>query len=777
MDLRRWFSPLQPLPSADSDTTATTTSTTVSESRAGPSTNASYGQTPAPTDVTSAAMIEQKSTSPPSQRTAVDDIGTDRPVQILLTQYPVTVYSGKGRSFVDKWFHNREWLEYSVKADAAFCFCCRMFSVTRKSGTLDAFASVGYRNWKHAMAKDRGFHKHETSKDHMSCYAMWKEREMRRNTGNEVSTLVNADQLRKNRYYVSSLIDVVGFLVENQLPLRGKIDAFDDMSEGGSGLFLSMLYYTIQKDPELANVVKTIPRNATYTCHDMQNELIRTLSNVVTEAIVEEVGDSYYTLKVDGTRDPTGCENISIVLRFVNETYEVTERLLCIATAQKGDAQTLTDTVLTELNKVGLDSSKILSQVYDGAALMSGKRGGVQKILQDRLGREIPYVHCLNHQLHLVVVHAMSAETALLEFFEVCDSIYKFCRKPTVAMHYKGAHLKRLLAQRWTGHLATVSVILKSFNDIKSILTNADTVLNYGAETRMEATGLLRETSEPSFMFLANLTHRVLSLLDPPNKLLQREDTDMLTGLSVVASATACVKKLRCDEEFKQMLDTATPTSDSLRPGPKRRRIESTRMDGYIVTGPTGGHRGDDDLETELRRLYYNTIDSVVGELERRFSERNSQLASALAALNPEADNFLDVKAVKHILDLSQSIMIDAEFEVAKEFLMSQKQAMQQDWTIQHIISTYHNHLIAMPSVLTAFKHALTFGASTAMCENSFSTLKNVFSEHRRTMLHERKARLVQLAFEKDLTRKCTREWKDTVLRRFSSNTRRLQLF
>ncbi|ROL42974.1 hypothetical protein DPX16_1132 [Anabarilius grahami] len=130
-------------------------------------------------------------------------------------------------------------------------------------------------------------------------------------------------------------------------------------------------------------------------------------------------------------------------------------------------------------------------------------------------------------------------------------------------------------------------------------------------------------------------------------------------------------------------------------------------MDGYVVTGPTGGHRGNDDGETELRRLYYNSIDSVVGELERRFSERNSQLTSALAELNLEADNFLDVKAVKHILDLPQSIMIDAEFEVAKEFLMSQKQAMQRDWTIQHTISTYHNHLIAMPSVLTAFKHAL----------------------------------------------------------------------
>ena len=113
-------------------------------------------------------------------------------------------------------------------------------------------------------------------------------------------------------------------------------------------------------------------------------------------------------------------------------------------------------------------------------------------------------------------------------------------------------------------------------------------------------------------------------------------------------------------------------------------------MDGFVVMEPTGAHKAtsDDDLKTELRRFYYNTIDLVVGEMERRFSKRNSQLASALAALNPEADNFLDVKAVRHILDLSHLIVAISEFEVAKEFLMSKKQAMEGSWTIQNIIST-----------------------------------------------------------------------------------------
>jgi len=93
------------------------------------------------------------------------------------------------------------------------------------------------------------------------------------------------------------------------------------------------------------------------------------------------------------------------------------------------------------------------------------------------------------------------------------------------------------------GHLATVSVNLKSFNDITSLLTEIDSVLACGAEIPMDAVGLLREMTEPSFSFIAKLVHTVLALLDPPNKLLQREDTDLMTGLNIVASATDLCKE------------------------------------------------------------------------------------------------------------------------------------------------------------------------------------------------------------------------------------------
>ncbi|KAK0146072.1 hypothetical protein N1851_014666 [Merluccius polli] len=114
------------------------------------------------------------------------------------------------------------------------------------------------------------------------------------------------------------------------------------MEDGGSGQFMSLLDFNIRKDPQLAEIVKTIPKNATYTSHDTQNELISVMSNIVTEAIVKEIGGLWYILKVDGTRDPNGTENVSIVIRFFNQdTLAITERLLVMSTRDSGDAQTL----------------------------------------------------------------------------------------------------------------------------------------------------------------------------------------------------------------------------------------------------------------------------------------------------------------------------------------------------------------------------------------------------------------------------------------------------
>ncbi len=98
------------------------------------------------------------------------------------------------------------------------------------------------------------------------------------------------------------------------------------------------------------------------------------MSKVVTEETVKEIGDSWFTIKVDGMRDPTGKENISVVIHFVNEkTLEITERQFVMAATDSGDAQSITNIILSELDKAGLSPTKILSQVFDGASVILGR--------------------------------------------------------------------------------------------------------------------------------------------------------------------------------------------------------------------------------------------------------------------------------------------------------------------------------------------------------------------------------------------------------------------
>lgn len=78
--------------------------------------------------------------------------------------------------------------------------------------------------------------------------------------------------------------------------------------------FLYLMRKMLRKNKDLAQAFRAISKNATYTSHDVQNNLIELISTIVTEQIVKDVGESWFTVKVDGSKDPTGSENVSIVL-------------------------------------------------------------------------------------------------------------------------------------------------------------------------------------------------------------------------------------------------------------------------------------------------------------------------------------------------------------------------------------------------------------------------------------------------------------------------------
>ena len=85
------------------------------------------------------------------------------------------------------------------------------------------------------------------------------------------------------------------------------------------------------------------------------------MAKIVQENIIDNIKTAdvpYFTLKVDGTKDPTGTENISIVVRAVKQGKPL-EHLLSLPTTVALDADSLATVVLQALTEMGLDPIKL----------------------------------------------------------------------------------------------------------------------------------------------------------------------------------------------------------------------------------------------------------------------------------------------------------------------------------------------------------------------------------------------------------------------------------
>ncbi|KRZ65602.1 Zinc finger MYM-type protein 1 [Trichinella papuae] len=597
----------------------------------------------------------------------------------------------------------------------------------------------GYRNWKCALDKSKGFARHEMSTAHMWAMTKWEEKRLRVKENREVSSLVNENQLLKNRYYVTVIFDVIKFLASNEHSFRGDDESYSvDSSETcpSFGLFLRLFEFTLAKDTHLQKVIKYIPKVVTYKSPEIQNEVLEIMATTVCEKIADkcrrcDIG--FYCIKVDGTKSHTGSEIISIVLRFVYEG-KVEEHLLGIMESENMQAIALCDVILNGLVSAGLDPRYIISQCYDGASVMAGVRGGVQALMQERVKKYIPYVHCFNHKLHLIVINSAAHNKEVHDFFGICNRLFMFLRRPNVAASYRGSALKRLLEQRWTGHLKTTAAVVENFEELIALLKKcSDSRNDYCVDISIEASGLLSKISQPEFKFIAQMMNSVLKLIEPADRAFQSRAIDLLSAWDVIKAVQETMKNMRNDDGFLQLLSKVN-TGDEF-PSNKRHRKLSRKFNEFLLYDPqTVGHVEDMELETSLKQLYYEVLDTVISEIDRP---------------------------------------AEAEITTAKTFL--QNKFGSEKAHLDEIIAILYGYKDAFPNAYRLAAAALTIGISSATCEASFSTCSRLLSPFRRSMTHARMNHLVLISFERQILESISNE---ELLRRFhKSGNRRLQLY
>ena len=223
-----------------------------------------------------------------------------------------------------------------------------------------------------------------------------------------------AEQIRKNRHYIKSIAEILLLCSKQEISFRGHDERESSLNKGN---FLEILDLVAKHDPIVKERLSHGPRNAKYTSHMIQNNIIAVMATLLRKRICSSVQEAeFFSLMVDETKDLSKQEQVSFVVRYVDGDTKPAAINLTFHPAASLDAESLTQYILEALSNYNLDPQLMVSQGYDGAAVTSGHCSGVQQRVRQVAPHAI-YVHCHAHVLNLVLVDCVKNNSFASEFF------------------------------------------------------------------------------------------------------------------------------------------------------------------------------------------------------------------------------------------------------------------------------------------------------------------------------------------------------------------------
>ena len=261
-------------------------------------------------------------------------------------------------------------------------------------------------------------------------------------------TTAHNNKVRQNREILKRLIDVVTFLGKQELAFRGHDESKDSENKGN---YLELLEFLAGYDSPLRCHLDS----ATVfigTSSKIQNDLIQSVADVMTEAMREEVRNTpFVSVMVDETTDVSNTAQMSYLLRYTTDGG-VKERLFQFGDVS-GDkrAEAIAGQVLEFLEDCAC-TNKVIAQCYDGAAVMAYGLNGVQAKIKQKIPQAL-FVHCYAHSLNLVMSQSAAKIKECKIFFSHLSGLAAFFSKS--AKHTKlldeicQRRLARVTPTRW----------------------------------------------------------------------------------------------------------------------------------------------------------------------------------------------------------------------------------------------------------------------------------------------------------------------------------------
>ncbi|KAL7591212.1 hypothetical protein Lser_V15G31691 [Lactuca serriola] len=534
------------------------------------------------------------------------------PFQIRLQEYHAKGSKKHPRRFQYSWFNIfPNWLEYSPTTHASYCFICYIFNDKPSvCHGYDAFTVKGFDNWKKVNdGKNCAFLKHIGCSQHRNAVTF---AENLMNQATHIENIIvkqNEAQILKNRLRLKASIDTVRWLTFQACALRGHDESPNSKNRGN---FLQLLNLLASYNDEVANVIlENAPYNSKYTSGDIQKEILSIIANKVRKHIRSEVGDSYFCVMVDESRDESKKEQMAIVLRFFDAEGMIRERFLDLVHVRDTLSLTLKTNMWRKLLHYQFDVSKIRGQGYDGASNMRGEWNGLQAlVLKD---------FCASSKRHDELQKAKATEIEhLLELGEI---------ESGKGLNQIGT-LRRAGDTRWGSHFRSVCSLLNMFDCTRVVHQGIIDDVSATYSQRGDADAAYCYLKSFEFVFILHLMKELMGKTDILSQALQKKSQDILNAMELVSATKESLNDFR-NNGWDSLLEQVKIFCE-------KHQVDVPDMQAPYTCTRYRPRKNDNQFTfAHFYRVYLftSTLDKQLHELNSRFNDQAMELLSLSSTL------------------------------------------------------------------------------------------------------------------------------------------------
>lgn len=401
---------------------------------------------------------------------------------------PQLLKNGKKRFFQLSWFQRYTWLAFSALYEGAFCKVCVLFNIKEGCGKgihmqKKSLVSEAFKNWKDGLEY---FNTHESNTYHKEAFVKSQNfLATRDDIEKSIDFIINknSNEIMKDQMYkIRVIIETILLCGRQEIALRGNNDSggLSFNVHENEGNFRALLKYRSQGDHTLMKSISESSKNATYFSPQIQNEIIDIIGEYIQEQIIKDVRESrFFSLLADETTDISGKEKLSLCIRFYDKkAHKIMECFLKYVQIENLTSQHISEVIISEIAKLGLDLQMLRGQGYDGAPNMSGHQNGVQTKIKDIYPSAI-YIHCASHVLNLCL-NSASKIAEIRSMFgalaEICSYFRRSAKKSLILSNVfkaNGKTSKRLSSYcetRWVERHDCVELFFESMPEIVEAL-------------------------------------------------------------------------------------------------------------------------------------------------------------------------------------------------------------------------------------------------------------------------------------------------------------------